>query len=438
MKPPSSEALYGVAGVGLLVVLGVVVARLPVYGPTEVGRLDPVFAQPAEVVEVHQLGSGQTFGEVLSRASLDADEQRSLLLAFREQASPRRMRSGTEITVRRARQGGSLRAVDVALSADETVRLNRDPVGWTSQTIRTPVWTDTLYASGTIEDVLWTAVVTDPDLADVPRQDRALLIHQLDQIFQWQIDFSRQIQPGDYYRMVFERQVRPDGTMRSGHVLAAELVNQGRSYEALFFDPNGDGEGTYYDQEGKSVRRAFMRKPLEFRRISSTVRRRYHPILKRWRAHNGVDYVADRGTPVQATGDGVVVRRGPWGGYGNAVEIRHPNGFTTRYGHLSGFRAGVVVGSRVKQGEVIGYVGATGLATAPHLHYEMRRGGKILDPLSIRLPAGDPVPDDEWDAWSEQRRQDLFLLSNLPEAPATRMAATDAAPAETQSSQGGS
>lgn len=438
MRRPGLETVYGTAGVALLLALGMLVAWLPTGRVPNVGTLDPVFARPAEVAEVHELGWGQTFGQVLAEASLDPAEQSSLLLAFQEEASPRRMRSGTEITIRRTREEGGLRGVDVALSADQTVRLVRDAAGWRSETIETPFWTDTLYLSGTIEDALWTAVLQNPDLQEVPRQDRALLLHRLDQVFQWQIDFSRQIRAGDYYRVVFEREVRPDGSMRSGHVLAAELVNEGRSYQAIFFDANGDGEGTYYDEEGKSVRRAFLRKPLEFRRISSTVNRRFHPVLKQWRAHNGVDYAADRGTPVQATGDGVVTRRGPWGGYGNAVELRHPNGFTTRYAHLSGFRRGISVGSRVKQGEVIAYVGATGLATGPHLHYEMRRGGRVLDPLSIRLPPGDPVPDDRWEEWVQQRRRHLFLLSNLPSAPAARVAATEDEPTEEPPTWGGS
>ncbi|MGI9626071.1 MAG: M23 family metallopeptidase, partial [Longimicrobiales bacterium] len=196
----------------------------------------------------------------------------------------------------------------------------------------------------------------------------------------------------------------------------AELINEGRSYHAIWFDPNGDGDGTYYDLEGQSVRRAFLKKPLEFRRISSRYAgRRFHPVLQRWRAHRGVDYSAASGTPIQATGDGVVIRRNWSDTYGNVIDLRHPNGFVTRYAHMSRWGPGVVRGSRVKQGEVIGYVGMTGLATGPHLHYEMRVGDRPIDPLAIELPPGDPVPTGDWQRWEQESASRLAMLLKLPD-----------------------
>jgi murein DD-endopeptidase MepM/ murein hydrolase activator NlpD len=403
----------GVAGLGALYFV-------PGGAAPEAGRLDPVYAVPAEELEIRALGSGETLGGVLASA-LEPGEQQQLLLAFREQASPRRMRVGTEITLR-YQPGESvstaaerwLRGVDVALNPDETVRLTRGELGWRSALVQTPTWTDTISASGVIDDAFWTAVVRNDDLDGVPAGDRALLIHHLDQIFQWQIDFSRQIQKGDRYRFVFERQVRPDGSMRAGHVIAAELVNAGTPFHAVWFDPNGDGAGHYYDLEGKSVRRAFLRKPLEFRRISSRyTNARFHPVLKTWRAHRGVDYAAGTGTPIMTTADGVVTHRGPRGGLGNAVIIQHANGFVTRYGHMSRFAADVRVGTRVRQGQVVGYVGSTGLASGPHLHYEMWRSGKPVDPLAIDLPSGDPVPDDDRSLWESDLRVRMALLEDL-------------------------
>ncbi len=415
MQLSSSVSVRTVGVVLVAAAVGVAALRASGREVAEAGTLPAVVARPAEDLQVVRLRSGETFGEILARADIGPSEQNALLLAFREQANPRRMRAGTEITLRRRSGEERLRGVDVALNRDETVRLTRDEMGWSSTLVRTPVWTDTIAAYGTIEDLLWNAVIRNPALQDVPPQDRALLIHHLDQVFQWQVDFTRQIQRGDTYRFVFERQVRPDGTMRSGHLLAAELVNQGTAYRAIWFDPNGDGKGTYYDEEGRSVRRAFLLKPLEFRRISSRFSRsRYHPVLKRWRAHKGVDYAAASGTPVMATGDGVVIFRGWKGSLGNLVEIRHPNGFVTRYGHLKGFSRRIRVGTRVKQGDTIAYVGATGLVTGPHLHYEMRRRGEALDPLSIDLPPGDPVPDSLWDRWEEEARANLDLLLRLP------------------------
>jgi hypothetical protein len=389
----------------------------------DVGTLDPVFAKPAEDVQILRLSRNQTLGELLE-GSMDGNEQYGFLLAFREQASPRRMQEGTEITLRYRPDDGWLRGVDVALSSDQTVRLVRHDEGWRSSTVETPTYVDTLFTAGDIQTVLWTSVIRNPALAGIPVSDRNQLIDYLDKVFQWQVDFSRQIQVGDTYRFVFEREVRPDGSMRGGRLLAAELVNAGTAYHAVWFDPNDDGEGSWYDLEGNSVRRAFLLKPLEYRRISGRFSpARFHPILNRWRAHRGVDYAADSGTPVMATSDGVVIQRGPRGDLGNAVEIRHPNGFTTRYGHLRGFRSGISVGTRVHQGDIIGYVGMTGLATGPHLHYEMLRGGKQMDPLSVDLPAGDPVPSDNRVRWNAERTARLALLDLVPRGGPVRTAA---------------
>jgi len=403
-----------------VIALGAFAASSCISETPDVGVLEPVFVPPAEDVEILSLGRGQTFGALLSRV-IDANDQASLLLAFQEHASPRRMRQGTEVTFRYLSKTDSLRGVDVAVSPDETVRLDRDVLGWRSALIETPVYVDTLFASGEIETVLWSAVVNNPVLDGLPFEDRNLLIDHLDRVFQWQVDFSRQIRVGDTYRFAFEREVRPDGSMRAGRLLAAEFVNSGTPYHAVYFDPNGDGRGSYFDLEGQSVRRAFLLKPLSYRRISSRfTNSRYHPVLKRWRAHRGVDYAANAGTEIMATSDGVVIHRGPKGGYGNTIEIRHPNGFITRYAHMRAFRRGITVGSRVKQSEIIGYVGMTGLANGPHLHYEMLRGGRHMDPLSVDLPAGDPVPADDRQRWLAEKSGRMALLESIPPAGPVR------------------
>jgi murein DD-endopeptidase MepM/ murein hydrolase activator NlpD len=390
------------------------------WDPPDVGVIDGVYVPPAETAHVYSLARGQTLGGLLNGV-LSANEQAALLMAFREHASPRRMQTGTEVTLRYLRDRDQLRGVDVELTPDETVRLTRDPLGWSSDLIETPTYVDTLYAAGEIEDVLWNAVVFNPALSGLTFEDRNHLIDRLDQVFQWQVDFSRQIRGGDTYRFVFEREMRPDGSMRSGKLLAAELVNSGTPFYAIWFDPNGDGNGSYYDLDGKSVRRAFLIKPLEYRRISSRfTNARYHPILKKWRAHRGVDYAADAGTPIMATADGVVIHRGYDSSYGNSILLRHPNGFTTRYAHMQGFKSGISVGSRVHQGEVIGFVGMTGLATGPHLHYEMRKNGQYLDPLAVDLPPGDPVPADDQPRWHGEMHARYALLESIPPAGPVR------------------
>lgn len=397
-------------------------------GTPDAGMLDKVYAEPAERREVRILGPGETLGQVLGE-SLDRRDQQAVLLAFQEQASPRRMRVDTEITLRFVGEN-VLRGVDVVVNPDETVRITRGPVEWGSSMIRTPTRIDTLLVSGAIEASLWNSLIESESLEGMPFNDKGLLVDELDKVFQWQLDFSRQIQPGDEYRVAFERQVRPDGSMRGGHVIAAEFVNVGTSYQALWFDPNGDGEGSYYDEEGNSVRRSFLLKPLSFRRISSRFSNgRRHPILNTVRAHRGVDYAADAGTPIMATADGVVQHRGALGGLGNAVVLAHANGFTTRYGHMSRFAAGVRVGSRVSQGDVIGYVGMTGLATGPHLHYEMIRSGRHVDPLAVDLPNGDPVPAEVMDRWTAELTPRLALLDAVPLPSGSRMADEDDVPA---------
>lgn len=388
--------------------------------PPDVGLVAPIYAPPAESVQIYSLARGQTFGGLLDGV-ISANEQASMLLAFQEHASPRRMRSGTEITLRYLPTGEVLRGVDVAISPDRTVRLDRDELGWHSDLIQTPIYVDTLYASGEIEDFLWSAVVNNDVLAGLTYADRNVLIDRLDQVFQWQVDFSRQIRVGDTYRFAFEREVRPDGSMRSGRLLAAEFVNSGTPYHAIYFDPNGDGRGSYFDLEGESVRRAFLLKPLAYRRISGRfTNSRFHPVLKTWRAHRGVDYAADAGTEIMATSDGVVIHRAWKGSFGNTVEIRHPNGFVTRYAHLRAYKSDVVLGTRVHQGDIIGYVGMTGLVTGNHLHYEMLRNGSQIDPLSVDLPAGDPVPADNRTRWRSEMSGRMTLLEAIPRAGPVR------------------
>ena len=391
-------------------------AWLAAAGPTtyDAGTMAPVAATPPEEADHVNLRRGQTLGSLLVAADIGADDRVALLNAFRERANPRRLVAGTPVTYWRSRPDGELRAVQVLLSPDSSVYLRDDGDGWTSRIVRTPVRTDTVFVAGTIRSSLWMAVMGSPSLRHMPSGDRAKLLHELDKIFQWEVDFHRQVHPGDSYRVVLEREVRPDGSMRgSGRVAAAEFVNRGTSFLAFWFDAGGDGEGAYYDESGRSVQRQFLLKPLEYRRISSRVQSaRFHPVLRRWRAHNGVDYAADVGVPVMATADGVVTHRGWGGSYGNLVEIRHGNGFVTRYAHLSGFGAGVVAGGRVWQGQTIGFVGMTGLATGPHLHYELRQHDQVKDPLDIRTPPGQPIPAAATARWEARLSMGRTLLDS--------------------------
>ncbi len=416
----SPLALLGLAGA---LVVALIVGSLAASGPPEVGPLEPVHAAPAERLQTVELKWGQTFGEVLEGANIGWSDQNSLLLAFREQANPRSMKDGTRITLRWFQEVEELRGIDVTLSADKTVRLLRDEVGWSSDVVRTPIVVDTLFISGSIEYTLSDAITELDDLSGTTWGNRVEIVDKLDKVFQWQVDFSRQVQKGDTYRFTMEREVRPDGSMRSGHLIAAEFVNSGMPYRAIWFDPNRDGVGTFYDEDGKSVRRAFLMKPIPLSRISSGYSNaRMHPVHNYVRAHRGVDFAAAVGTPIEATSDGVIIFADYKGELGNLIELRAPNGWVSRYGHMSSFARGIRVGSRVKQGQIVGYVGTTGAVTGPHVHYELRRNGAALDPLSIKLPPGDPVPTSDWGRWALEAEERLLLLETLPGPPIFRAA----------------
>jgi murein DD-endopeptidase MepM/ murein hydrolase activator NlpD len=246
-------------------------------------------------------------------------------------------------------------------------------------------------------------------------QDQTVL--QLAQIFGWDIDFALDLRAGDEFTVSYERLYQNGWYLQDGTVVAASFTNQGREVRAVRYR-SADGGLRYYSPDGRSMHKALLRAPLEFRRISSGFSlARFHPILNRIRAHQGVDYAAPVGTPVRAAADGRVRFRGRKGGYGNLLEIDHGGGIVTVYGHLSRFAPLARAGARVRQGQTVAYVGMTGLATGPHLHYEYRLNGHYLDPQHIRLPDATPL---DAATMPDFRRQAAPLLAALnPPAAAT-------------------
>jgi murein DD-endopeptidase MepM/ murein hydrolase activator NlpD len=238
---------------------------------------------------------------------------------------------------------------------------------------------------------------------------------QLAQIFSTDIDFHRDLRRGDKFLVVYETYHDSGEPVKSGRVLAAEFVNQGKTFQAVWFQ-HANGQGDYYTLEGKAIKKAFLRSPLEFSRISSGfTSARFHPVLQRWRAHTGVDYAAPTGTGVKAVADAIVEFAGRQNGYGNVVVLRHQKRYTTLYAHLSAFGRHVRNGVRVSQGDVIGYVGATGLATGPHLHYEFRIDDVHVDPLRVAMPDAPPITSEHRAAFDSVARplgQNLALLRN--------------------------
>ncbi len=270
------------------------------------------------------------------------------------------------------------------LSPSETLSVQRDDSGFATEVIVNPLERELQITEGTIRSSLFQAA------AEAGLSDNTAL--RIANIFQWDIDFVLDIQPGDRFRVTYEKISQDGEPLGEGDILAVEFVNQGKPYRAIRFQPEGEAP-TYFTPDGKSLRKAFLRAPLEFTRVSSRFNlARRHPVLNRIRAHRGVDYAAPIGTPVRAAGSGRVRFVGNKGGYGKVVELEHMNQVRTVYGHLSRFARGLNAGDRIAQGEIIGYVGMTGLATGPHLHYEYLSRGVHMDPQKVALPTDTPVP----------------------------------------------
>jgi murein DD-endopeptidase MepM/ murein hydrolase activator NlpD len=303
-----------------------------------------------------------------------------------------------------AHRDGRVMSLRRELDEIKVLSIAREPSGFAVSTIERHVDIRTTGTHGTIQSSLFEAG-TDAGMADRLTMDMA-------GVFEWDIDFIQDVRTGDEFTVIYEELWRDGVKLRDGEIVAAEFINQGKPFRAARFrDPSGHVD--YYTPEGRSVRKAFIRAPLNFTRISSNFNpNRRHPVLNSIRAHRGVDYAAPTGTPVRAAGDGKVLFRGVQGGYGNVIVLQHGSNITTLYGHMSRF-ASARVGARVKQGDIIGYVGKTGLATGPHLHYEYRVNGVHRNPRTVALPPAEPVPAEYQQAFraateSLWRELDLF------------------------------
>jgi murein DD-endopeptidase MepM/ murein hydrolase activator NlpD len=303
--------------------------------------------------------------------------------------------------------------IAVRSSPEHRVIFQRATDRWDTA-VETIAWhSEPFRIEGAIDNSLYEAIDAQVGDDQLDAGQRQRLAWDLADIYAWQVDFTRDIQTGDRFRVVFDRMISEDGEIRFGRVLASDLTMSGKSMTAFRFE--GGDRPTFYDADGNSLRRAFLRAPVQFRRISSSfTRSRRHPVLGITRRHQGTDYAANPGTPVMAAGDGVVLRAGRAGGYGNLIELRHRNGITTRYGHLRGFARGIRGGARVTQGQTIGYVGSTGLASGPHLHYEFRVNGVAKDSRRVELGNGAPVSERHRESFEQERDRLRQLLDSSP------------------------
>lgn len=332
----------------------------------------------------YKVKSGDNLARLFKRANIKPQQLDELMKSGNEVKTLKRIFPKDTIRIL-SDDKGILQALRYDIDHKSYLMVERENGKLVAKTYNHRIETREAHASGTINSSLFLAA-----------QDAGIsqnIIMELANIFGWDIDFALDIRKGDSFTVLYEELYRNGEKISDGNILAAEFINDGHTYRAVRYTNPQTNRSEYFTPDGKSMRKAFLRSPVNFTRISSrfTVNR-YHPILHKFRSHKGVDYAAKRGTPIQAAGDGKVIFKGKKGGYGKVMILQHGSKYTTLYAHLKTYNRKLRVGSKVKQGQTIAYVGSSGLATGPHLHYEFRVNGTHRNPLTVRLPVSNPVP----------------------------------------------
>ncbi len=326
---------------------------------------------------------GDTLMEMLVKADVPRNQAHNAIKAMSKVFRPRDLKPGTGVTVTQMKSdsGFSLKNVNLAVDPRQNVQISHlEPKGFRAEIVKRPLTTRAVRSGGIIRSSLYLA----GRRADVPPTVLAELIR----IFSFDVDFQRDVQPDDSFDLLYERHFDDGGNaVAEGKVQIAEMVLSGKRIR-LYRHRTADGDIDYFDAKGRSVRKALILTPIDGARISSGYGRRRHPVLGYTKMHRGIDFAAPRGTPIYAAGHGTIEVAGRNGGYGKYVRIRHNGNYKTAYAHLKGYARGVRRGSRVRQGQVIGYVGSTGRSTGPHLHYEILRNGRQMNPKRLNLPSG--------------------------------------------------
>ncbi|MBN9421202.1 MAG: peptidase M23 [Candidatus Accumulibacter sp. 66-26] len=396
VKEASKRRLI-VGGIGGVALLGMVTA-FATAPSTEAPHLElqtivetlatpataPISSEGATFLHEELIQRSDTVSSLFNRLGI-ADREALEFIRLNEmaQAVSRQLRPGKTVSAQTSESGELLSLYFPLNGKDSVLTIRRDGSKFIASEETPELEARTHVKSGEIRSSLFGAT----DAAGIPDA----IATQLAEIFGGDIDFHRDLRKGDRFSLVYETLSHRGQTIRSGRILSAEFTNNQKTYQAFWFS-NGNNKGSYYTAEGKSLRKAFLRSPLEFSRVTSGfTTARFHPVLQTWRAHKGVDYGAPIGTRVRTVADGTIEFAGRQNGYGNLVVVRHQGNYSTAYGHLNGFGTNIRKGTRVSQGDLIGYVGKTGLASGPHLHYEFRVNNQQVNPLAVTLPTAIPL-----------------------------------------------
>ncbi|MCG2634992.1 MAG: peptidoglycan DD-metalloendopeptidase family protein [Gammaproteobacteria bacterium] len=394
-KTPSSEGLTAARPVAELAESALQAATLVDTSTTAVTT--PLIevsapAAPQPQYQTHSVRAGDNLFVLLQRAGVSAREIMQIVGLGADTNPLKQLRPGQTIELAQDDQG--LVALRYAVNAIDTLQINRGEEDFIATLQAKETETRVEQATGTVTSSLFLAAQA-ADLADG-------LIIELAEIFAWDVDFNLDIRAGDQFTVVYEAVYHNDEKLEEGAIISAEFINKGTPYRAVRYQ-SPEGKIGYFDEDGHSVRKAFLRSPVKFSRISSRFNpNRLHPVLKTSRPHRGVDYAANRGTPIQATGDGKVIWAGTKGGYGRTVILRHGGRYSTLYAHMNSYAKNIKTGRHIKQGQTVGYVGSSGLATGPHLHYEFRLDGVHRNPLTVKFPEAEPVAPEFFDHFRHQ------------------------------------
>jgi murein DD-endopeptidase MepM/ murein hydrolase activator NlpD len=361
-----------------------------------------VAAQPKRLWEGIKVKAGDTLARLLTSRGHTPAMVHEIVASGPGGAALGNLKAGTTIDVGTDAKG-EIKEISYAPDPYRVVTVTlADDGQFQSEIVERPSFSVTRFSEGVVNDSLF-ASGKKAGVSDT-------VILEMADAFSYDIDFALEVQQGDTFRVLYEEVLVDGKKVRDGDVLAAEFVNQGKTYRAVRYQP-ATGRAGYYTPEGLAMRKAFLRTPVDFARISSRyTTRRYHPVLHTVRAHKGVDYAAARGTPVRATGNGRIEYAGNKGGYGRVLIIRHQGNQSTLYAHLNGFAKNIRNGAHVDQGQIIGYVGSTGLASGPHLHYEFRVNGNHVDPLKVKTTQAEPIASSERTAFLAEASRLLAMM----------------------------